>query len=144
VSERRKGRRLALQLLFGMEWMKGRDLNRAMEDSFILFAEENIEPGENVIAFARERIEGVERHRGEIDDIIRKYARNWRLERMSAIDRNILRIAVFEIRFCPSVPGKVAINEAIEIAKEFGGEEAPSFINGILDRIFNMEESASP
>ncbi len=127
-----------------MEWMKGRDLNRAMEDSFILFAEENIEPGENVIAFARERIEGVERHRGEIDDIIRKYARNWRLERMSAIDRNILRIAVFEIRFCPSVPGKVAINEAIEIAKEFGGEEAPSFINGILDRIFNMEESASP
>lgn len=142
MAERRKGRKVALQSLFAMEWMDKRDIDTAMEGISFFLSDKHAGLSDKVLSFARQRVEGVERNRADIDNIIRKYARNWRLERMSAIDRNILRIAVFEIHFCPAVPGKVAINEAIEIAKEFGSEEAPAFINGILDRIFNEEEGS--
>jgi N utilization substance protein B len=73
-------------------------------------------------------------HQSEIDALIGKASRNWRLERMARVDRNLLRLAVYELKYCSDVPAKVAINEAIEIAKRYGTAESPAFVNGILDR----------
>ena len=80
-------------------------------------------------------VEGVTAHQEELDKLIRQYSENWRLERMAAVDRNILRLALYELLHEPDVPAKVVINEAVELAKQYGSEESGSFINGILDRI---------
>ncbi len=85
--------------------------------------------------FARTILEGVLRNRGALDVLIQQHSKNWRLNRMSLVDRNILRIGVFELFYCPDIPGKVAINEAIELAKKFSTNDAVSFINGVLDAV---------
>ena len=74
-------------------------------------------------------------HLPEIDKLIEEHSHNWRLERMQRIDRNVLRIGVFELKQLPDIPRKVTINEAIELAKMFGTEDSAAFINGVLDRI---------
>ena len=74
-------------------------------------------------------------HRQEIDRLIESHSEHWRLDRISVIDRNILRIAIFELLYCDEIPPKVTLNEAIDLGKRFGSEESGSFINGILDRI---------
>ncbi|MFT5170203.1 MAG: transcription antitermination factor NusB, partial [Candidatus Omnitrophota bacterium] len=81
----------------------------------------------------------VEKNKKEIDDIIRKYAANWQLERMAVIDRNILRLGTFEIMFADEIPPKVTINEAVELAKKYGDSESGKFVNGILDKIHKEE-----
>ncbi len=86
-------------------------------------------------AFAKELLDGVHTHLDEINSLISRFSENWRLERMSLVDRNILRLASYEILCRPDIPGKVSINEAVEIGKKFGSEESGAFINGILDRI---------
>jgi N utilization substance protein B len=88
-----------------------------------------------ITRLAEALVEGVRAHREEIDRHLAEQARNWRLSRMAVIDRNIMRIAVYEMLYCPDVPPPVSINEAIEIAKAFSGEEAGSFVNGILDKL---------
>ena len=80
-------------------------------------------------------VNGVVGHCQEIDRLIEKYSENWRLDRMTMIDRTILRIATFELLYCEGIPPKVTLNEAIELGKRFGSEDSGSFINGILDRI---------
>ncbi len=80
-------------------------------------------------------VEGVWEHREEIDDLIRRAAENWRLERMALVDRNILRLGAYEICRSADVPYVVAINEAVDLAKRYGSEESGAFINGILDKI---------
>jgi len=80
---------------------------------------------------------GVLEHCQEIDRLIKKYSKNWRLDRMNIIDRAILRMATFELLYCEEIPPKVTLNEAIELGKRFGSEDSGSFINGILDRIQN-------
>ena len=82
-------------------------------------------------------VQGVLGHRAEIDGMIEKYSENWRLDRITVIDRAILRMASFELLYCRDIPPKVAINEAVDLGKRFGSEESGSFINGILDRIQN-------
>ncbi len=82
-----------------------------------------------------ELVLGVLSHLQEIDQLIERFSENWRLSRMSLIDRNILRMAVFELLHCNDIPPKVALNEAIELGKEYGSEDSGSFVNGILDRI---------
>ena len=82
-------------------------------------------------------VQGVLGHRVEIDGMIEKYSENWRLDRITVIDRAILRMASFELLYCRDIPPKVAINEAVDLGKRFGSEESGSFINGILDRIQN-------
>jgi N utilization substance protein B len=77
---------------------------------------------------------GVRAHLAEIDELLGRVSRNWRLERMARVDRNLLRLAIFELKFSADVPAKVAINEAIEIAKRYGTAESPAFVNGVLDR----------
>jgi N utilization substance protein B len=92
-------------------------------------------PTADVKAFANRLFEGTVEHLPEIDSCIASYADNWNLKRMAVIDRNILRLGVFELLYLDGVPPKVCINEAIELAKRFGDLESGKFINGILDAI---------
>jgi N utilization substance protein B len=85
-------------------------------------------------SFAESLVRGVRSHLAEIDAQIQSASRNWRLERMARVDRNLIRLALYELKYANDVPAKVAINEAIEIAKRFGTSESPAFVNGILDR----------
>jgi transcription antitermination protein NusB len=91
--------------------------------------------------YAVRLVEGVEGNRGEIDHILREYSEHWALERMSRVDRTILRIAVFELLWCPDIPPKVSINEAIELGKKFSTDKSAVFINGILDKIAHTRSS---
>jgi len=93
--------------------------------------------------FASELVLGTVAHAGEIDPVIAESAEHWSPERMAVIDRLILRMAVFQLRHRPDVPAKVVINEAIELARRFGGEESGRFVNGVLDAIKRRQEAAA-
>jgi N utilization substance protein B len=80
-------------------------------------------------------VEGVAAHLEELDALIARYSEHWRLERMGAVDRNLLRLAAFELLYHPQIPPKVVINEAVELAKKYGTEASGAFVNGLLDRI---------
>jgi len=86
-------------------------------------------------AYLEKLVAGVADHQEELDALIRRHSEHWRLERMAAVDRNLLRLALFELLYQPDVPAKVVINEAVELAKRYGSEESGAFVNGILDRI---------
>jgi N utilization substance protein B len=88
-----------------------------------------------VPAYLRVLAAGVVDHQEELDALIARYSEHWRLERMAAADRNLLRMAVFELLYQPAIPPKVVINEAVELAKRYGSEDSGAFVNGILDRI---------
>ena len=130
---RRKSREYALQLLFQQDSSQEKVL---LTETF-LFHHPVAPP---IKDFADCLLQGVTRHLPEIDALIRKYAEHWSLERMALVDRNILRIAVFELLYLDDIPARVTLNEAIEIAKRYGDESSGAFINGILDRILCEEE----
>ncbi len=90
---------------------------------------------QKAFAYARRLVEGTMGNRSEVDAVIRRHAENWRLERMPAIDRNILRLAVYEMLHETNVPKVVIVNEAIELAKKFGSEHSGRFVNGLLDGV---------
>jgi N utilization substance protein B len=90
---------------------------------------------DKVPAYLTKLVEGVTAHQEELDALIKQHSEHWRLERMAAVDRNLLRLALYELLHQPEIPAKVVINEAVELAKRYGSEESGSFINGILDRI---------
>jgi len=119
----------AVQILYGTDYW---DITpeQALEQHQVYFSNEPMED-----PFLVSMIEGIVNHKDAIDDMIREFSTNWRLERMAIVDRNILRMATYELLHLRDVPRKVAINEAIEVAKKYGGDDSPSFINGILDRI---------
>jgi len=98
---------------------------------------ENFMPEEGEDEFAKQIVLGVMEHQREIDRLIEERSEHWRLDRMTIVDRNILRIAIFELLYCSEVPPKVTLNEAIDLGKRYGSEESGNFINGILDRIQN-------
>ena len=128
MGTRRQARESALQVLYQLE-MSG-------EESPSLFdAEVLSELGPEVKEFASGLVDGVKEHMGEIDELISTHSTNWKLSRMAAVDKNILRIAVFELKSRPDIPTKVTINEAVEIAKRFGSSDSGAFVNGILDNI---------
>lgn len=132
---RRRARESALQILFGMDW-EVRDPDVAVDDYWAKFAGEKPESYDEIRTHCAELVRGVLGNRQLLDKRITAASHHWKLERMSAVDRNILRLAVFELLLQgDQVPRKVAINEAIEIAKKFGNEDSSSFVNGILDRI---------
>ena len=93
--------------------------------------------------FARLIVAGVRKNQARIDELISDAAENWRIDRMAAIDRNILRLGAYEMLFCPDVPVKVAINEALELAKRYSTAQSSRFVNGILDRLQNADPNAS-
>jgi len=85
-------------------------------------------------------LEGVRKNLAQLDGLIKKYVKNWEIDRMAVIDRNVLRLACFELTFLEDIPPKVSINEAIELAKRFGDLDSPRFVNGILDKIYKAEQ----
>jgi N utilization substance protein B len=131
LGKRRKSREFALQVLYQLEITKQGALQAMVQ------LRENFSPEEGEDEFAKRIVLGVMEHRQEIDRLIKERSENWRLDRMTIIDRNILRIAIFELLYCGDIPPKVTLNEAIDLGKRYGSEESGSFINGILDRIQN-------
>jgi len=129
MGKRRLGRELALQMLFQLDITK--DLPQEGMKLFWL----NREFPQETKDFANDLVEGTMEHLVFIDQCISSFAENWSITRMSTVDRNILRFSVFEILFRSEIPDKVSINEALEIAKEYGTDESVPFINGILDKI---------
>lgn len=128
--KRRRAREYALQILFQVELTGSPFNDQVLKD----FWEENNEDGE-VKDFTAQIVRSTLNHVGEIDEIIKKAAEHWSVERMAVIDRNILRAATYELAYRKDIPSSVIMNEAIEIAKKYSTEESASFINGILDRI---------
>lgn len=127
---RRRAREFALQMLFQIE-MTGSRLHQDDRDAFW----KGIDEADHVRKFTDALVTGTTEHISYLDETIRKVAEHWHLERMAVIDRNILRLATYELLFLPDIPYSVTINEAIEIARKYSTEESASFINGILDRI---------
>ena len=134
MGVRRGARELALQALFFVD-MQTNDSH----DAVALFRDHFV-TDEMFLPFFDTLTHGVLAHREEIDAAIAVRSKNWKVYRMSAVDRNAMRVGVFEILFLEDVPDKVAINEAIEIGKRFGTKESGSFINGILDAV-SIEKS---
>lgn len=132
MGSRRHAREVALQILYQLDAQPDLTAAAALVHFFTAFA---MPEDEEVREFAEKLVCGVYGKRREIDERIVGASRNWRLERMARVDRNLLRLAVYELSFESDLPPKVAINEAIEIAKRFGTNESPAFINGVLDKI---------
>ena len=129
MIKRRRAREIVLQLLFEEDIHPMRDEKIAQE-----FLAKRLLRDDTSIQFASSLLEGVRRNRSEIDKRLGKFSANWSIKRMATIDRNVLRIAAYEMLF-GGTPGPVAINEAIEIARRYGGLHSGAFVNGILDRI---------
>lgn len=134
-ASRHRSREAALQVLYALDLgcAEGADLARAGAEAFESAAE-HFELPEGARAFAKELIAGVTAHRAALDEVLASHARNWRLVRMATVDRNVLRLAVFELLHS-STPAAVVIDEAVELARRFGGEKSPAFVNGILDAV---------
>jgi len=130
-GKRRHARELAVQFLYQC------DLNRSdtIEESLSLFWQTQADVPQAVRAFAEELIRGCLAHRDSIDQTIRRYTEHWELPRMATVDRNILRLAIYEMTCRDDIPPVVSINEAVEIAKRYSTDESGAFVNGILDRL---------
>ena len=130
MRKRTRSRELALQLLYQID-ARGDEVLATMEQFFE--GEESAD--EEVRVFTRKLVTGTRDSAEEIDALLTEAAENWRLDRMALVDRNILRMAVYEMLHIEEIPAKVSINEAIELGKRFSTKQSGSFINGILDRI---------
>lgn len=135
MRKRTKARECALQLLYSIDIRKGNS-SEIIQD----YWQERSEM-EMIKEFAMTLVEGTLRQLKTIDKLITDYTDNWRIERMAVIDRNIIRMATFELLFREDIPPKVAINEAVELAKKFGDEESGRFVNGVLDKINKAERN---
>ncbi|MGE0084271.1 MAG: transcription antitermination factor NusB [Desulfococcaceae bacterium] len=129
MKNRRKARERVLQALFYM------DIRQDMSQEAIDLYCECFPPSENTAEFFQILARGVMRNREQTDSILARFSDNWKISRMSCVDRNIMRIAIYEMFYCEDIPFKVSINEAIDIGKKYGTDESGAFINGILDRI---------
>jgi len=135
MRKRTQAREYALQILYQI------DVRNDPEDKILVDFWKNIETEPEVSDFAAKLVIGTIRNKKKIDEMISKYASNWKMSRMAVIDRNVLRMAAYELLFCEDIPPKVSINEAVDLAKKFGDTESGKFVNGILDKI-NKEEAA--
>jgi N utilization substance protein B len=139
ASPRRQGREVALQVLCGVDDNPEMDARAAVSlyvSHLLSGDEEDAElPARDAFdrAFADSLVEAVTVNREKIDETIAGVSRTWRVDRMARVDRNILRLAIAEMLYLPDIPGRVTINEAVELAKRFGAAESPAFINGLLD-----------
>lgn len=131
MGQRRLARELAVQVLFQMEYQLC-----GAEEGFQLVWD-NFSASDSARPYAEHLVLGILDKKDEIDQWIRPSSKHWRLERMPHVDRNILRLAVFELLHVKDVPPKVSIDEAIDMAKQYGAEGSGSFINGVLDDIYN-------
>ena len=131
MRRRHKARRWTLQILYAWE-VRGRERPLA-DEAAEFFARRQV--GAETREHAERLVGVLARHMDEIDETLAGAAENWDLDRMSIIDRNILRIAMAELRYVEDVPGKVAIDEAVTLASRYGGSESPRFVNGVLDSL---------
>lgn len=132
MSNRHLARTIALQSLYEWDFHKqDDDVEAVLKHNMYEFAPEFDDKG-----FAKSIVEGVLQHKPDIDALIVKYAPEWPLDQITTVDRNVLRIGIYELKYNDDIPPKVAINEAIELAKTFGGESSGKFINGVLGSIF--------
>lgn len=129
MGERRKAREFALQVMYAIDQSK-----LSCDEVLRRFWAVNHEVSAESRSFTEQLVKGTFERLQEIDDLISKYSANWKIGRMSVVDRNILRTAIYELNWCGDIPVRVTLNEAIEIAKVYGTEESGSFVNGILDK----------
>jgi N utilization substance protein B len=135
MGARSVARERALQALYQLD-VQPADPQGALDAAFsAALSEGAAKPDPESRRFAEQLVVGVWDHLQEIDELIQSHSHNWRLDRMSRIDRNVLRLAIFELKYLADVPRKVTINEAVELGKRFGTEASSAFINGLLDRI---------
>lgn len=130
MGKRRKARELALQLLYQLDLWDEADPSPHLSE---FWSRHPVDP--EVRVFTEALVRGTKLHQPKIDELIGQYAEHWKLGRMAVVDRNILREGIFELLWLAEVPPKVAINEALEVAKKFSTQESSRFINGILDRV---------
>lgn len=142
MGTRRKSREAALQFLFQDDFLDqdrsldGIGLEQRFADFSLLY-----QINKKARPYAIELLSGIVDQIERIDTAINEHATNWRLERIAATDRNLLRVGIYELMYGEDVPAQVAINEAVEIAKRFGSEESPSFINGVLDAVQQSQQT---
>lgn len=129
MGNRHKAREFTLQILYQHD-----QIGTSIETVLNLFWRDIQVPPE-IRTFSDRLVFGVLNHIEKIDSLLAQYSENWSLERMNGVDRNVLRIATFEVLLCPEIPKNVTINEAVEIGKRFGSEDSGAFINGIIDKI---------
>ena len=130
---RRKAREHALQILYQLDIKREKPSASVLKNFWTEY-----KPDDEVKLFAEEIVKGTFKHLAKINQLIHRCAKNWSLDRMAVVDRNVLRMAVYEILYRLDIPTSVTINEAIEIAKKYGTDESGSFVNGILDSIARM------
>ncbi|MFC1598506.1 transcription antitermination factor NusB [Patescibacteria group bacterium] len=137
MANRHLSRTLAMQTLYQWDFsgLDDKELKNILQYNLGEFA-----PGFSDEGFAQHLIDGVMKNKKEIDKLIGKYATEWPIEQITIVDRNILRIGIYELKLDPDIPSKVAINEAIEVAKTYGGESSGKFVNGVLGAIFKEME----
>ncbi len=150
MGRRRRARELVLQTLYALEF-PGQYASEAVDHTHARAVEpahtdqelaQLPKGGDEELTFHDRVIRGVLDNREEIDAILSESSNNWKVHRMAFIDRNILRMAVFELRWMDEIPPRVTMNEAIEIAKRYGTPESSSFVNGILDRVAALQAAA--
>lgn len=130
MDPRTKARQLAMQAIFQLD-VQGSGLLRDIDDFFKEYA-----PDEELVRrLASDWTRGTWTNLAVCDELITGSALKWKLTRLSQVDKSILRLAVYHLKFCPDIPPKVTINEAIELAKKFGTDKSPSFVNGVLDGV---------
>jgi len=134
MTRRSRGREVALQVLYQIEQNPG-----VSPDEVRRFIQRRLLEDRKLCEFTEGLIDGVQEHQTQIDTMISQVAENWRLDRMATIDRNILRLGAYEMLFRPEIPAKVAINEALELAKRYSTAQSSRFVNGILDRVLQYQ-----
>ena len=155
VGNRRKGRELALKILYSLPDHQGEDIGQVLNEFWRNFSFQDTvlgeaddegtgEPSLVVRRFAENMVMGVIDKQESIDRLLQENSLNWSLNRMVRVDLALLRMAVFELAFCPDIASNVVINEALEIGKRFGTAETPAFVNGILDRIARVLRESGP
>jgi N utilization substance protein B len=141
MAARHRSRKRALQVLF--EWdMRREDIDRAIQHYYDSLYSEEQEKKPKPDKFMEELARGTVAQAGEIDRQIESRSANWRLERMAAVDRNILRLAIYELS-CAEVPAVIVIDEALELARQFSNQESIPFINGVLDAVYKQAKDAT-
>ncbi len=146
IRRRTRAREIALQVLFQFD-VRGEGYGSEIGKTVAQLCGDEAEGEGEVGEFAARLVDGTLQHRGAIDERLQSVTKNWDLRRMATVDRNVLRMAVYELAHCDDVPPKVAINEAIELGKKFSTANSGGFVNGILDRIridLERERTAAP
>ncbi len=134
MRRRTKARESALKVLYQIEMTKD-----APSEALHIYWQREHESDSSVKGFTQQLVEGVIEHKTEIDKLISEHAKNWQIDRMAVVDKNILRMATFEMLYADDIPVKVSINEAIDIAKKYGDTDSGKFVNGILDKISKIK-----